>query len=269
MLKPLLLLFTVFFNSFCLATELVMEVIPLNNRSAPELQQLISPLLEDSERIIANRSKLIIKATPSRQLEIKNLIKHLDTRLNNLSITVIQSKTKTAAALNASANINLNFTSTRASHNSGRIRGRYANTEDFSNTDSQQKIQTLDGKPAFIKTGQTHPIQNTRIVNSAYGYPVISNDTLLIEASTGFQVTPRLSGEQVILEVSPWSDKMNKNGTLSSQSGHSTIRVNLGQWIEIGGIEQQSQHTSTGVLSHAYSTRNKSMRILIKVEKTQ
>jgi len=268
MLKLLILLFAVFFSTFCLASELVMKVIPINYRSTPELQQLLSPLLEDSERIIANRSTLIIKATASRQLEIRRLIKQLDTQPSNLSITVIQSKTKSAAILNASANINLAITRNRNFKESGRIRGRYANTEDFSNTDSQQKIQTLDGKPAYIKTGQTHPIQSTRIYNPTYGFPIISSNTQLIEASTGFQVIPRLSGRQVILDISPWSDKMNKDGTLSSQSGHSTIRVKLGEWVEIGGIEQQSQRSSSGVLSHAYSTKNNSMRILIKVEKT-
>jgi len=269
MLKPLLLLFTVFSCTLSLATESVIKVIPINNRSASELQQLITPLIEDSERVIAGPSNLIIRATPSRQREIQSLIKQLDTQLSNLSITVIQSKTKTAAALNASASVNLKFARNKSLQGSSRIRGHYANTEDFSNTDSRQKIQTLNGKPAYIKTGKTYPIQNTSIYNSPYGYPVISSDTHLIEASTGFQVIPRLSGKQVTLEVSPWSDKMNKNGVLSSQSGHSTIRVKLGQWVEIGGIDQQSQHTKNRVFSHTYSTKNKSMRILIKVEKMQ
>lgn len=269
MLKLLFLLFAVFFSTPSIATQPVIKVIPLNNRSASELQQLISPLLENSEHIIANRSSLIIKASPSRQLEIKHLIKKLDTQLSNLSITVIQSNTRTAAALNASANVNLTIINNRSNNYSGRIHGHYANTEDLSNNDSQQKIHTLDGKPAYIKTGKIHPIQNISIYNSSFGYPVISNNTQLIEASTGFQVTPRLSGKQVILEVTPWSDKMNRNGVLSSQSGHTTIRVNLGEWIEIGGIEQQSQHNTNRVLSHAYSTNNKSMKILIKVEKAQ
>ncbi len=269
MLKIIFILLSLFFSTFCIANESVMQVVPVNNRPASELQSLISPLLESSERIIASHSSLIIKATPSRQKELINLIEQLDTRLSNLSITVIQSKTKTAQALNSSAKIKLNFPANKPSNISVKARGRFASTEGLNNSESRQKIQTLDGKPAYIKTGKIYPVENISIYQSGYSYPVISSNTQLIEASTGFLVTPRLSGNQVTIEVTPWSDKMNNNGLINSQSGHSTIRVNLGQWVEIGGIDEHSQLSTNRTLSHAYSTVNKNMRILIKVEKSQ
>ncbi len=260
-----LLLF--FFGLPCFADNLVMEVVPLNNRFASDLQPLISPFLEDQERVIANRSNLIIKATPFRQKEIRKLIDQLDTRLSNLTITVIQSKNESAQSLNASANIRLGFPARNRSQFSTSLRGRFANTEDLNQSDSQQQIQTLDGKPAFIKIGKIHPVENISFYHSDYGYPVFSKNTEFIEASTGFRVTARVSGKQVTLDILPWSDEMTNNGVLSTQSGHTTIRVNLGQWVEIGGVDQQSQRSSYGTLSRAYSTENKSMKILIKVEK--
>lgn len=269
MLKIIFILLFLFFSTFCIAGESVMQVIPLKNRPASELQSLISPLLENSERIVASHSSLIIRATPSRQKELVNLIEQLDTRLSNLSITVIQSKTQTAHALNSSATIELGFPANKPSSISAKTRGRFASTVGLNNSDNQQKIQTLDGKPAYIKTGKIHPIENTSINYSEYRYPIISSNTQLIEASTGFLVIPRLSGNQVTIEVTPWSDKMNKNGVLSSQSGHTTMQVNLGQWVEIGGIDEYSQLSGNRRLSHAYSTANKRMRILIKVEKIQ
>ncbi len=269
MLKILFLFLSVFFTTDSTADDLVMKVVPLNNRFASELQPLISPFLENSERIVANRSSLIVKATPARQKEIKKLIDQLDSRLNNLTITVIQSNTESAESLNASANNRVNIRTSRPSSLPYRFRGRFANTESLNHSNSQQQIQTLDGKPAYIKIGQIHPVQNINIYPSGYGYPVISTNTQLIEASTGFMVTPRLSGKQVTLEVSPWSDKINNSGEFSTQSGHTTIRVRLGQWVEIGGTDQQSQHTRYGTLSHRYSTTDKSMKILIKVDKAQ
>lgn len=265
----LFLLISIFFVSASFADDLVMEVVPLNNRVASELQPLISPFLEDSERIIANHSNLIIKATPLRQKQIRRLIDQLDTRLNNLTVTVIQSRTKTAQMLNASANITLGFPRNNRSRLSTRFRGRFGNTEGLNQSDSQQQVQTLDGQPAYIKTGKTHPVETISIYHSDYGYPSISRNTQLIEASTGFMVTPRLSGKQVTLDISPWSDKINNNGTLSTQSGHTTIRVKLGQWVEIGGVDEQSQRSSYGTLSRNYSTENKSMKIIIKVEKNK
>ena len=244
-----------------------MEVIPLHNRSAPELQELISPFLEDSEHVIANRSSLILKATPARIEEIKKLISQLDASLNNLVITVMQSRTKTAQALNAEANIGINYRSTRtASRLSGEIRGRFAQTQGLNNDDSTQVIRTLEGKPAYIKTGTNHPVQNITVYNSGFGVPAISSNTQFIEASTGFLVNPRLTGKQVTLEINPWSDKFNNNRTIETQEARTTIRVNLGEWVEIGGITEQQNSSGYGNLAHSYSTQNNSMHISIKVD---
>ena len=249
MLKILLLYLSIIsISSF--ASETVLEVIPLFNRPASELQPLIFPLLEGSEHIIANGSTLIVKATPRRQEKIKKLVKQLDSWLSNLSITVIQSRTKTAHELNATANIGINVPINHPSQLSGRISGFYSNTNDLAKNDSTQVIKTLEGRPAYIKTGQVHPVQNTYIYDSGYGYPTISRNIEFIELSTGFLVTPRLTGNQVTMEVMPWSDKLNNRGTFDTQGANTTIRVNLGEWVEIGGISEQSQMTRNGTLSH-------------------
>ncbi len=268
MLKIWLLLLSLF-SVFSYATESVMEIIPLYNRPAAELQSVINPLLEDSERLVANGSNLIIRATPARLKELKGLIRQLDAPLNNLTITVLQSRTKTANELNASANIRLRFPGRQAGKFSGQIGGRFAQTEGFKNKDSRQLIKTLDGQSAIIRTGKIHPVQNFSIYDSGYGYPAISSNTQYIEASTGFEVTPRLTGrQQVTLYISPWSDSLNQSGTFDTHGASTTLRINLGEWVEIGGVSEQSQRSRNGTLSHSYSTANNDLHILIKVDKT-
>ncbi len=268
MLKILILSLPLFFSICSYANETVMEIIPLKYRPASELQPLISPLLESSEQIIANNSNLIIKATPTRLKELKSLIDKLDTALSNLAITVIQSKTKTAEQLNASANIKFSGTNHPRPQSSISVYGRFGQSKNLSNTDSTQVVKTLEGRSAYIKTGTMHPVQNVTVYNSANGYPAISSNTQLIETSTGFLVTPRLTGNQVTVEITPWSDKMNYQGNIETQSGYSTIRINLGEWVEIGGIREQSEISSNRTLAHAYSTTNNDFHILIKIEKT-
>ncbi len=268
MLKIIFLPFLLFSIS-SIANATVMEIIPLYHRTAEDIKPILIPLLEGSEQVIANNSSLIIKATPARLEELKRLINNLDTPLNNLTITVIQSKTKTAEQLNASANIRLYTNRHNTSKLSGQIRGRFAQTEGLNQSDSTQVINTLEGRSATIKTGVTYPVQNINITNSGYGYPSISSNTQLIETSTGFIVTPRLSGDQVTLEITPWSDHLNNRGSIDSHGANTTIRVRLGEWVEIGGISENSQTTINGTLSHAYSTANNNLRLLIKVEKNQ
>ncbi|MCK4841204.1 MAG: hypothetical protein KAT04_04900 [Methylococcales bacterium] len=264
-----LLLCLLLFNMSCYANESTIEVIPLHNRSSLELQSILTPMLEDSERIIANRSNLIIKATPARQQEIKELIEKLDTVLNNLSITVIQSRTKTAQQLNASAKLRVNIPIDHPAKSSTHIKGYFAQTAGLSKSDSTQVVKTLEGQTAYIRVGNIHPIQNTHYYDSPYGQHSISSNTQYIEATTGFRVIPRLTADadQVILDITPWSDKMTRNGQIETQGGHTTIRVNLGEWVEIGGFSENSQLSEKGSFSRTYSSSNKNMHILIKVEK--
>lgn len=267
--KIIFLLLSLLIGTSSIANDLVMKVIPLNYRQAEEVQAILAPLLENSERVIANRSTLIIKATPARQEELKTLITQLDRRLTNLLITVIQSNTKTAHALNYSIKNRIHLQGGNTGGVSIKTQGHFGNTENLNDSESRQQIQTLDGKIAYIKTGEVHPINNISIHQSEYGHPIVSSNTQFIEATTGFLVTPRLSRDQVTLEISPWSDKIKNNGTLSTQSGHTTIRTTLGQWVEIGGVSEQSQQSTNKILSHHYSTGNKSMKIFIKVDKSQ
>ncbi len=247
------------------AQHTAMEVAPLYNRPASHLQPIISPLLEQSERVIANGSSLIIKATPSRLEALKDLITQLDTPLKTLTITVLQTRTKTARSLNAAADTSLSTPAQRPSKLSGHISGRFAQTEGFKNLDQSHLLKTLEGHTASIRTGKVFLMQNISNADSRHHQPLISRNTQLIAANTGFTLLPRLTGNQVTLQISPWSDKLNPNGVFNNHQAHTTIRVKLGEWVEIGGMNQYSQSSNT--LSHAYTTANNTLRILIKIEK--
>ena len=118
----------------------------------------------------------------------------------------------------------------------------------------------MDGVPAHIKVGNIYPIQNF----SGYGYPTT---TQLTEATTGFEVIPRLAGQQVILSVAPWSDKMNGQGQIETQNAQSTIRINLGEWVELGGVGENTSNSSNGTFTNTRQTGERQMHILVKVER--
>ena len=274
--KLLSLIFITLLNNISFAAETIIEVITLYNRPASEIQPLISPMLEDTDRVMADGSNLIVKTTPERLNEIKKFINNLDTRLNNLIITVIQSRHTTAEELNAAARVNLNIPIDDLSKSSGRITGHYDRAKIQNANESTQTIRTLEGNSAYITVGKTYPIQNVQIYNSGYGYPAVSTSTEFIDATTGFAVTPRLteqhpiSGEQqVILDVSPWSDNVNVQGQIESQNVQSTIKINLGQWVELGGIDEDSHSSANGNLATIRQTNQKRAHILVKVDKAE
>lgn len=252
------------FSSALIAGQTLIEVIPLRHRPASELRPLIVPLLEHSDRVIDNGDKLIVKTTAERLPGIRSLINKLDTPLTNLAITVIQSRYKTARELNAEASIDVTVPKHRRA--SGAMGGHIASTDRLDKSESSQVIRTLEGRPAYIKTGRLQPVDSITIYDSGYGFPTYSLERELIETSTGFIVIPRLSGSWVTLEVSPWNDSMHLDGSLKTHSAHSNLRVKLGEWVEIGASEEDGQRDTQGYLRHRRTTKQESLHILLKVE---
>ncbi|MDD5580290.1 MAG: hypothetical protein PHY16_13540 [Methylobacter sp.] len=261
------ILFVVMFSTILFAAETTIEVIPLHNRPASEIQPLLAPLLENTDRVIADGSNLVVKTTPERLAEIKSLINNLDTSLNNFIITVMQSRHTTAYELNAAAGVQLNIPIDDPSKSGGKITSRFYRTQDRNANESVQTIRTSEGSPAYIKAGSTYPITTTQTYGSGYGYPSVATNTEFIDATTGFAVTPRLAGEQAILDISPWSDTVNARNQIQTQNAQSTLRVKLGEWIELGGIDENNQSSGNRNLSRMRQTGENKLHILIKVDK--
>lgn len=258
--KLLALILITLFGNGAFAAETIIEVIPLVNRPAFEILPVLAPLLGNTAQLIDNGSNLLVKTTPDRLAEIKAIVNQLDVRQNNLVITVIQSRQTTADELNAAARVQLNVPVDNPSKSSGRIIGHFYQTQGKNADENIQTVRTLEGVPAHIKAGNVYPRQNF----SGYGYPTI---TEYAEATTGFEVIPRLIGRQVILSVSPWSDKMNGRGQIEVQNAQSTLKINLGEWVELGGIGESSINSSNSTLVNTHQIDKSQMHILVKVDR--
>lgn len=258
--KLLALIFITLLNSSAFAEDTIIEVIPLNNRPAFEILPLLAPLLGNTARLVDNGSNLLVKTTPDKLAEIKSIVKQLDVRQNNLVITVMQSRQTTADDLNAAARVRMNVPANKPSRYGGRILGHVYQTQARDADESTQTVRTMEGVPAHIKAGNVYPAQ----YSTTYGYAAT---TELTEATTGFAVIPRLAGDQVILNVSPWSDKMNGRGQIETQNAQSTLRVNLGEWVELGGVGENTSSSSNGALVNTRQVGESRMRILVKVDR--
>jgi type II secretory pathway component GspD/PulD (secretin) len=266
-LTLLLLLFMV--PAITLA-ESVVEAISVYNRPASEIQPLLMPLLEGTDQVVANGDTLILKTTPERLQTIANLIRQLDNPPNNLLITVIQSRDTTADQLNAGIGFGIRIPNENPDDPRGHPGGYYTlNTQTIKRTNNHQNtqtIRTLEGATAHIKAGNTYPVTTYQTYPGVYGYPGVTQSTQFIEATTGFAVTPRLIGQQVVLDVSPWSDTLNAQGQFQTQEAQTSIRVNLGEWVELGGIDESGQSSGNSSFSSSRQLGQNNLRILVKVD---
>ena len=273
-LAALLLLVTI---PIIALAEPVVEVISVYNRPASEIQPLLSPVLENTDHIVANGDSLIVKTTPDRLQTIASLIRRLDNPVTNLLITVIQSRDVSAEQLNAGIGFEFNARSPypadprqnmygNRNQYQGRAYGQASQINSTNNNRNTQTIRTLEGATAHIKVGNVVPITNYQIYPGGYGYPGVTQSTQLVEATTGFAVTPRLAGQQVMMDVSPWSDRFNGQGQIQTHSAQTSIRVNLGEWVDLGGVDESGQSSSNGMFSYNRQSSLNNLHILVKVD---
>jgi type II secretory pathway component GspD/PulD (secretin) len=246
--------------------ESVVEVISIYNRPASEIQPLLLPLLENTDQIVANGDSLIVKTSPERLQTITNLIRKLDNPLNNLMITVIQSRDTAAAQLNAGIGLDINVPLNHPADPRGHVRGHYDQFHGRNNNQNTQTIRTLEGVPAYIKVGNIVPITNRQTYRDGYGYSYENRSTQLVEATTGFEVTPRLVGQQVFLDVSPWSDRFNAQGQIQTQEANTSIRANLGEWVDLGSVNQSTQSSGNTPFSYNRQSEQNNLHVLVKVD---
>lgn len=246
--------------------ESVVEVISIYNRPASEIQPLLLPLLENTDQIVANGDSLIVKTSPGRLQTITNLIRKLDNPLNNLLITVIQSRDTTAAQLNAGIGFDINVPLNHPADPRGRVQGYYKQFQGHNNNQNTQTIRTLEGVPAYIKVGNIVPITSNQIYRDGYGYPYENRSTQLVEATTGFEVTPRLVGQQVFLDVSPWSDRLNAQRQIQTQEVNTSIKATLGEWVDLGGVNESTQSSGNTPFGYNRQSGQNQLHILVKVD---
>lgn len=266
------------------AQQMNLEVIPLTNRTADQLIEVIRPLLVPGGSVSGMNNQLIIKSTRANLAEIKQLLNTIDKPLRRLLITVNQGQnintidqSQSVSGRVSSGDVSVSNRSV-TSRNQGvmisgtdsdgnRITYQTGDKETQSENNHSFSVQTLEGQPALIQSGLSVPIQNQNTVFTRNG--VIVQDTVeYVDATSGFYVLPRINGNRVTLMVAPNLTRV--NGRISPsfvvQNVQTTVSGLIGEWIEIGGLDTSTRGNSRGILSGSENQQADSRTILIKVE---
>lgn len=244
------------------------RVIQLQHRPDNDMIRLLQPLLGSGERVAGNGQQLILQADSSRLDELEQLISTLDTPLRRLLILV--------------DNNSSGISSERGIDVQGRIRGREGKVvlgeqgargnridiRHYSTSDRDsglRSIQTLEGSAAFIQTGQLQPRQQW--AQDQHGRA--SLQTVQRELSQGFYVTPTVQGNRVTLALDSRNDNISRNNPdiIEQHSLSTRISGSLNEWIDVGAIDADSQHDSSGITSNikSYSIKTNNLRIKVQL----
>lgn len=246
-------------------TEL--RVFTLQHHFAKDLYSVITPLVGEDGTVTGMNNQLIVRATPAQLLEIESVIAAMDVPRVNRKITVASNRNQQSTYNNTELSGNVNIGNVTIGN---RQRGQGASIDvtrqqNQSSQNSQQFIQVVDGQRAFIQVGTLVPFtQDWLLITKRYTQ--LTRTTDWIEVSTGFAVNPRTIGNQVEVEVTPRITNLRSQQSIDFETLTTVVRVNLGEWINIGQTMQQRDDVSRKILGSQSGNFEDKSNLSIRVD---
>lgn len=236
------------------------EVVPLRARLPDEVAPAIRPLAGPDGAVTTFGGQLIVRATPERLAEIKAVLAEIDHPAKRLVIHVRRRDahhgTGRGAGVNARADLGDSVT---IQTGPGRPRpGADVHLRDrrtLGESERSEGVQTIEGRPAFIRAGTEVPVTEWQSFGGGQ-LPYYERGVGYRDATAGFYVTPRLAGDEVVLEIAQQAVQAGTGNTPSFnvQQAATTLRARPGQWVSLGGVSGSAAQSSRGIASQ-YSTR--------------
>jgi len=255
-----------------------LEVIHLQHQPAEDIIPVIRPLVGNDGVVTGSGYKLIIRAPAQRLDEIKKLLLEIDRPLQQLIISVRQGRKLLRETDKQSIAGNVGSGDARLKvgrpTRSGGLTMRYRDGDDMLqahmnqrntelNDDISQQVRTISGRPAYISVGQSQPVPQQQTI--VQGNRVVRTyNTQYYETGSGFYVTPRLRGDQVSLEISAGRQQPGRYRVESSGLS-TTVSGKLGEWIQLGGSNEISNQSGSGLIHNRTSQTADLRDISVKV----
>ena len=255
--------------TFSVQAETEFKIITLQHRFADDLLTIISPMVGPDGTATGMRNQLILRTSPERMREIEATVQQLDAARANRRITVNTNNNRQTQLDRAEASGKVKVgkvtigNDRRARPNTGNIDivSRTSNTRH----NSSQFLNVIDGERAFIRVGQIVPFTQ-EWVTITRRYMQIDRTTDWHDVSTGFAVRPRTIGNQVELEITPRIAQLNNQGYIDFEALSTTLRVSLGEWVDIAGTMQNHDDVSRKILGFQNTSSQQNSGLTIKVD---
>lgn len=251
------------------ATEF--KIIDLQHRFVEDVLPIIQPLVGNDGAATGMQNHLIIRASPEKMIEIEQIISALDVARQNLKITVSHQNNLQTADDNVAVtgrkrigNVTIGTRKFPKNAPDGVQLDIESNQNNLS-SNGNQFINVIDGERAYIKVGQSVPYTQ-EWVTITRRYISVQKTTEFVDVSTGFSVRPRSIGNQIELEITPRIAQLNQNKYVDFDELTTIVRVNRGEWLDLGSKMQQKDEVSRAILSRSNNQQSQSNSLSIRVE---
>ena len=270
--------------------QTVLEVIPLHYRMAEEIIPILQPMLAREGTLSGYKGQLIVRTSPENLAEIKRILASVDNAPRQLLITVRQDADARLQRSAADVSGNVGNDNVRViapptsrerqggrvviQEGDGRVQARVLNSNSAATDRNTQTLRVMEGREAFIGVGQSVPLRGRQVTRTVVGGRVVEqvvDTTQYRDVTTGFYVRARLSGDRVMLDISPQRETLSSDirGSVNVQRVATTVSGRLGEWMEIGGIGQDASEQQSALLGRETGAAHDERRVQIKVDEVR
>jgi type II secretory pathway component GspD/PulD (secretin) len=247
-----------------------MQIIDLDFRMAQDLIPILEPLLEPGGVLTGTDDVLFVRTSPENFEQIRAAVATLDRAPRQLLISVGQGTVRDvdAARVEGSATVGEGDVQVGVNRPPGAesgaevaVRSRQ-HQADLRNVSS---VRVLEGTETWIGAGQSVPLTETTVQHRPGG--VVQQTTTYHDVTTGFYATARVSGDRVLLEISSRQQRYRpSSGTVATQGSTTTVTGRLGEWFELGAVDESGSSSTGGLLTWGQRSEASRYSVWVKVE---
>ena len=248
-----------------------LTAIKLQNRPAEEVIPVIEPMLGSGDAISGRGFTIFLRTSPTTLAQVREMIAALDVAAKTLQISVFQGSTRGLDRLGIDGSVRIERGDGSLAIGSGRDEadraggsvtyGNRGGSASLSGTRTRMRLQdnpvhrvrVTEGMAGYIETGEQIPIFS----GIRWDAPdTVTGNVEYKNVVTGFYVLPRVNGDNVTLEVSPFKNAL-RGGSIATQSARTMLSGRLGEWLLIGGVSERLERTQSGTGTYT-STQSRS-----------
>jgi len=258
--------------------------LELHNRPAAELIPVIKPMLGPDDSLTGDGFLLFLRAPDATRKQVEQMVRQLDVAARQLLISVFQGTDRDLRALGVDSRLRLQGNDASVvigsserrnggsdvsiSTRNASVGANLASTRGRLQDNPVHQLRVTEGSEGYIETGQSIPyFSGARWVAPG----TVASGVDYKDVTTGFYVLPRVHGNQVTLQVSPFKQapSQRRGGDIDTQGAHTTVTGPLGEWLPIGGVTEQTQQSYRGIGSYASTSSRNNSSIWIRAEPVQ
>jgi hypothetical protein len=226
-----------------------LEIISLRHRTVDQVLPALQPLVEPGGALTGQSGQLIVRTSPANLAEIKRALEAIDRPPRRLQISVRFDDALEAARQGIEAG-------GRIGGGGSRVDARVQDARSAAADRVEQRLVVLEGGRAFITTGQSRPVMQRQRIQTPAG--VVAQETIVMQdIGTGFDVTPRVAGDRVFIDIGSQRE---------TQRIVSTVSGPLGEWFSLGAVAEAGAREHRGIGSAGTSRTSETRRVWVKIE---